>query len=155
LHAVVQFTNWVTDENLRWPVQPNAVDKNGKKIGPMINYTLDWYKIVEPPSCEFSTHHSVPFSFKSIPVIWMNNILDAHKNIEAKTCIRFQNSSEGDHLHYYWGYGCHSLVGRNGGKQWISLGPGCWTVKKHLLDLNQKPSLIDTYLFSSPGERCP
>ena len=49
----VQFTNWVTDENLRWTVEPNARDEKGNRIGPVINYTLDWYKIVEPPSCEY------------------------------------------------------------------------------------------------------
>uniref|UniRef100_A0A914KIS6 Metalloendopeptidase n=1 Tax=Meloidogyne incognita TaxID=6306 RepID=A0A914KIS6_MELIC len=132
------FTNWETDEKYHWPHQPSTTQ--GVRYGPLINYTLDWEKIVEPPS-----------------FVWLKNILDAHKNIEENTCIRFANSSEGDHIHYYWGYGCHSLVGRNGGKQWLSLGPGCWTVNAvhetlHALGSNHEQSRQDRDTFIKINE---
>ncbi|KAL3089284.1 hypothetical protein niasHS_007006 [Heterodera schachtii] len=131
----VQYTNWITNDTLRWPVDTKARNEYGNLVGPVINYTLDWHKIVIPAS-----------------VKWMNNILNAHKNIEKYTCVRFRNSSEGDHLHYYWGYGCNSQVGRTGGKQWISLGPGCWTVNGvhetlHALGSNHEQSRLDRDAF--------
>uniref|UniRef100_A0A914IEZ8 Metalloendopeptidase n=1 Tax=Globodera rostochiensis TaxID=31243 RepID=A0A914IEZ8_GLORO len=131
----VQYTNWITNDTLRWPVDTKARNENGNLIGPVINFTLDWNKIVIPAS-----------------VKWMNNILDAHKNIEKHTCVRFRNSTEGDHLHYYWGYGCNSQVGRSGGKQWISLGPGCWMVNGvhetlHALGTNHEQSRLDRDAF--------
>jgi len=43
------FTNWETDEKYHWPHQPSTTQ--GVRYGPLINYTLDWEKIVEPPSC--------------------------------------------------------------------------------------------------------
>ncbi|KAF7634726.1 Metalloendopeptidase [Meloidogyne graminicola] len=126
------FTNWVTDEKYLWPSKPSTTA--GVRYGP----------------------YCKKFFYSS--VVWLKNILDAHKNIEENTCIRFANSSEGDHIHYYWGYGCHSLVGRNGGKQWLSLGPGCWTVNAvhetlHALGSNHEQSRQDRDSFIKINEK--
>ncbi|XP_027202285.2 astacin-like metalloprotease toxin 5 [Dermatophagoides pteronyssinus] len=56
-------------------------------------------------------------------------ILQAMKQIEQNTCIRFrQRKSQQNYVKLIAGDGCHSIVGRignNGGVQLLSLGNGC------------------------------
>ncbi|XP_069952150.1 hatching enzyme 1.2-like isoform X2 [Cherax quadricarinatus] len=50
----------------------------------------------------------------------------AIKNYEELTCIRFvPRQLESDYIHLIKGDGCSSSVGRKGGAQPVSLGPGC------------------------------
>ena len=48
--------------------------------------------------------------------------------IEQETCLKFQFRTFGDRVEFTNGNGCSSFVGRQGGKQTIKLGRGCYYV---------------------------
>ena len=51
------------------------------------------------------------------------------RHIEDETCIRFEEDGHGDdYLLFVRGDGCWSNIGRAGGSQRISIGPGCGSV---------------------------
>lgn len=53
-------------------------------------------------------------------------ILEAMQEIQATTCIRFQERTiEKDFVTLFMGQGCFAHVGRRGGNQKLSLGRGC------------------------------
>ncbi|KAK6644309.1 hypothetical protein RUM43_000576 [Polyplax serrata] len=53
-------------------------------------------------------------------------IAAAFHDYQTKTCIRFvPRTQQRDYIYILKGSGCSSLVGRNGHKQQVSLGPGC------------------------------
>lgn len=56
-----------------------------------------------------------------------STIIHAMRKIEQTTCISFQQRQlvHRDYLHLTNGDGCHSIVGRLGGRQTVSLGNGC------------------------------
>jgi len=55
-------------------------------------------------------------------------IASAMASYHAKTCIKFvPRSSHRDYIHLYRGSGCSSMVGKQGGKQVVSLGNGCFS----------------------------
>lgn len=47
----------------------------------------------------------------------VNAIKAAMQEIEAKTCLRFENKLAEDYIEFIDGQGCYSDVGRKGGKQ--------------------------------------
>jgi hypothetical protein len=55
-------------------------------------------------------------------------VTDAIAHWEANTALRFvPRTTEADYVEFFQGNGCWSQVGRQGGKQQISLGSGCST----------------------------
>ena len=53
-------------------------------------------------------------------------IARAMKTYHQKTCIRFlPRTSQAAYIHLVKGTGCSSTIGRAGGRQTVSLGPGC------------------------------
>ena len=53
-------------------------------------------------------------------------IAKAMKTYHEKTCIRFlPRTSQAAYIHLVKGTGCSSTIGRAGGRQTVSLGPGC------------------------------
>lgn len=55
-------------------------------------------------------------------------INQAISEISHKTCIRFKwRTSETNYIQFLERRGCWSYVGCQGGKQLVSLGPGCWS----------------------------
>ena len=70
------------------------------------------------------------FSFKEEGL--RNLVRRAMAHIEARTCVRFVERGLlhrflgfQDFVHIFKGKGCYSMVGRAGGSQPLSLGPGC------------------------------
>ncbi|VDO93653.1 unnamed protein product [Soboliphyme baturini] len=54
-------------------------------------------------------------------------IRQAMDRIESVSCVRFvQRTRQSDYLYIFPGDGCYSMVGKAGGKQPLSLGPGCY-----------------------------
>ncbi|XP_023931339.1 protein SpAN-like [Lingula anatina] len=79
----------------------------------------------------------VPYVFSSsIAPQVEEKIKKAMKHWEEHTCIRFrpytsalmQYLQHDDYVDFYSGHGCHSHVGRIGGKQEVSIGLGCDTM---------------------------
>uniref|UniRef100_A0AC35U2X5 Zinc metalloproteinase n=1 Tax=Rhabditophanes sp. KR3021 TaxID=114890 RepID=A0AC35U2X5_9BILA len=56
---------------------------------------------------------------------WRRLIRQALDHLEQETCMRFVEGAVGDHLQYFRGSGCWSNVGRQGGRQQVSIGYGC------------------------------
>ena len=53
-------------------------------------------------------------------------IATAISNYKKRSCVRFvPRTNEEDHVRFFKGEGCFSMVGRVGGQQDISIGPGC------------------------------
>ena len=56
-----------------------------------------------------------------------DSLFQGMQDLENGTCLEFvERTNQRDYIDFYVGAGCHSLVGREGGKQKISLGQGCW-----------------------------
>ncbi|KAA0199812.1 hypothetical protein HAZT_HAZT003212 [Hyalella azteca] len=54
-------------------------------------------------------------------------IAKAIKTLHDQSCVRFiPHSNERDYIHFLKGDGCTSNIGRVGGSQAVSLGPGCF-----------------------------
>jgi len=54
------------------------------------------------------------------------NIATAMRNYHQQTCVKFvQRTNQRDYIHLYRGNGCSSMVGKQGGRQVVSLGNGC------------------------------
>ena len=55
-------------------------------------------------------------------------IMAAIKEYEKYTCLRFKpRSGEENYMYFYPGGGCSSGVGMYLGRNWVSLGKGCWS----------------------------
>ncbi|OTF84218.1 Metalloendopeptidase-like protein [Euroglyphus maynei] len=68
----------------------------------------------------------IPFQISPALRPYRSTIMNAMKQIEQNTCIRFrQRKSQRDFIQLMAGDGCHSIVGRMGGRQIVSLGDGC------------------------------
>lgn len=56
-------------------------------------------------------------------------MMKAFREWEERSCLKFKRrSNETDYINFFKESGCWSWVGRQGGKQNISLGEGCWGV---------------------------
>lgn len=84
---------------------------------------------------QFITLFNTPTVFQFLNLLfnlvnWQNLIKKALKHVESHTCMRFQERSDGkDYLQFIRGSGCYSSVGRVGGRQQVSIGYGCDSVK--------------------------
>lgn len=67
--------------------------------------------------------YAISFGFSPDEVKIIENAL---KDIEDKTCLNFvKHTNQRDYINFFSGNGCYSPVGKVGGKQSVSLGPGC------------------------------
>ncbi|XP_023227574.1 astacin-like metalloprotease toxin 4 [Centruroides sculpturatus] len=58
-------------------------------------------------------------------------------NFELYTCVRFvERTNEENYVKIFKGPGCYSTVGRNKGKQMLSLAKGCWNLGTIVHELN-------------------
>ena len=84
------------------------------------------------------TRNAVPLDFQRwpdgvVPYVIDPSVNEAKGNIEKavqhysqNTCIRWvPRTNQNDYVRFFKGNGCHSLVGRVGNEQKISLGEGC------------------------------
>ncbi|RWS24206.1 astacin-like metallopeptidase 10 protein [Leptotrombidium deliense] len=70
--------------------------------------------------------NTIPYAISSDRMNLKQQIEKAMRHIEDKTCIRFvPHTTETDSIYIYNGPGCFSYMGRQGGKQALSLGSGC------------------------------
>uniref|UniRef100_A0A8R1TPI4 Zinc metalloproteinase n=1 Tax=Onchocerca volvulus TaxID=6282 RepID=A0A8R1TPI4_ONCVO len=68
----------------------------------------------------------IPYYFGASNVKWQNVIRAALRYIENETCVRFKENGYGsNYIHFVQAEGCWSSVGKIGGRQSISIGPGC------------------------------
>ena len=48
---------------------------------------------------------------------------------ENSTCLNFENApdvpEDDDYIEFFQGLGCYSMIGRNGGRQGVSIGENC------------------------------
>ena len=62
-----------------------------------------------------------------LPTEAHDTLLAGMRDLEAGTCLKFvERTKQRDYIDFYVGAGCHSQVGRKGGKQEISLANACW-----------------------------
>eukprot|EP00111_Clytia_hemisphaerica_P023623 TCONS_00069650-protein len=75
------------------------------------------------------TNNIVPYVVHSTLASRENVINDAIGVYHKRTCLKFvKRTNQPNYIEFFQGSGCWSFVGMNGGKQQISLGPGClWT----------------------------
>ncbi|CEF62982.1 Astacin-like metalloendopeptidase [Strongyloides ratti] len=72
------------------------------------------------------TNKKISYVFGYNDYIWQQLIKRALSHIEEQTCIRFfENGPTYDKLQFIRGSGCWSNVGRQGGRQQVSIGYGC------------------------------
>lgn len=78
-------------------------------------------------SSKFWNNSTVPYTIRDdIPLGTRSAIADAVNFYNTKTNVRWvKRTTERDYVEFFPGSGCWSYVGRNGGKQQISLGSGC------------------------------
>lgn len=72
----------------------------------------------------------VYYSTRRLPYAAKRAVGQAVAEYHAKTCIRFidiSNNPRGSYLDFFVGGGCYSMIGRQGGRQEVSLGRGCET----------------------------
>ncbi|CAO4360280.1 unnamed protein product [Caenorhabditis nigoni] len=78
-----------------------------------------------------ATWKTLPIKYRfheSIDFYTISQIIAAIRFWEDSTCITFENVSdapEGDYIEFFSGQGCYSMIGRNGGRQGISIGESC------------------------------
>ncbi|EGT57687.1 CBN-NAS-36 protein [Caenorhabditis brenneri] len=78
-----------------------------------------------------ATWKSMPIKYRfheSIDFYTISQIIAAIRFWEDSTCITFENVSDapdGDYIEFFSGQGCYSMIGRNGGRQGISIGESC------------------------------
>ncbi|CAI4222222.1 unnamed protein product [Auanema sp. JU1783] len=65
----------------------------------------------------------------------VRQIISAIRYWENVTCLSFLNAPDAyedeDHLEFFRGQGCYSMIGRNGGRQGVSIGENCLGVIEH------------------------
>uniref|UniRef100_A0A0N5B6E7 Metalloendopeptidase n=1 Tax=Strongyloides papillosus TaxID=174720 RepID=A0A0N5B6E7_STREA len=75
------------------------------------------------------TNKNINYIFAYTDYTWQNLIRSALSHIEKETCMRFsENNGNYDKLQFIRGSGCWSNVGRQGGRQQVSIGYGCDSV---------------------------
>lgn len=66
---------------------------------------------------------------ESIDFFTISQIIAAIRQWESLTCLTFENIQEGsegeDYIEFFKGQGCYSMIGRNGGRQGVSIGENC------------------------------
>ncbi|EDO30194.1 predicted protein, partial [Nematostella vectensis] len=70
----------------------------------------------------------IPFRISTrLPTKFKKEIRKAIRHWRRKTCLRFRNkrADDTDYIKFVYETGCWSYVGRAGGEQKISVGPGC------------------------------
>ncbi|CAA96596.2 Zinc metalloproteinase nas-36 [Caenorhabditis elegans] len=78
-----------------------------------------------------ATWKTMPIKYRfheSIDFYTISQIIAAIRFWEDSTCITFENvsdSPDGDYIEFFSGQGCYSMIGRNGGRQGISIGESC------------------------------
>ncbi|XP_023232131.1 astacin-like metalloprotease toxin 5 [Centruroides sculpturatus] len=57
------------------------------------------------------------------------NLITIFQIVEHVTCLRFvYRKTEDDYIYIQEGKGCNSMVGKEGGRQILNLGSGCWNL---------------------------
>ncbi|VDP04084.1 unnamed protein product [Heligmosomoides polygyrus] len=82
------------------------------------------------PKSKWSTRAPIKYRFhESLDFYAISNIIKAIRYWENVTCLEFENSpdvsEDEDYIEFFQGQGCYSMIGRNGGRQGISIGENC------------------------------
>ncbi|KIH53723.1 CUB domain protein [Ancylostoma duodenale] len=82
------------------------------------------------PESKWSITAPIKYSFhESLDFFAISNIIKAIRYWENVTCLTFENTPDvneaEDHIEFFQGQGCYSMIGRNGGRQGVSIGENC------------------------------
>ncbi|RCN35797.1 CUB domain protein [Ancylostoma caninum] len=82
------------------------------------------------PESKWPVTAPIKYSFhESLDFFAISNIIKAIRYWENVTCLTFENtpdvSEAEDHIEFFQGQGCYSMIGRNGGRQGVSIGENC------------------------------
>nr|D5FM37.1 RecName: Full=Zinc metalloproteinase nas-36; AltName: Full=Nematode astacin 36; Flags: Precursor [Haemonchus contortus]ACZ64272.1 astacin metalloprotease [Haemonchus contortus] len=82
------------------------------------------------PESKWPTTAPIKYRFhESIDFYAVSNIIKAIRYWENVTCLEFENSPDvadnEDFIEFFQGQGCYSMIGRNGGRQGVSIGENC------------------------------
>uniref|UniRef100_A0A914EJZ1 Zinc metalloproteinase n=1 Tax=Acrobeloides nanus TaxID=290746 RepID=A0A914EJZ1_9BILA len=81
---------------------------------------------IHPDPTLFWQYTWVPYRFSYNNSYWQDNIRAGIRHVEQQTCFRFiENGTGRDYLRFDRARGCFSSIGRTGGGQIVSIGPGC------------------------------
>ena len=108
--------------------QKNERIKRSKNAYKTDNYNInDIYENAIRNNDNHWTSNIIPYNVSGLFSYKDRSIIRSAMNeIERKTCIKFKKyTDEEDYFYIFKGSGCYSSVGRNGGKQYISLGNYC------------------------------
>ncbi|CAL1266939.1 unnamed protein product [Larinioides sclopetarius] len=85
----------------------------------------------------------VPYVIDRSVSHYYDKIMAGMEQYHRYTCIRFvPRTNERDYVHIFYGNGCWSAIGRNGGMQQLSLGDGCGYVGLAVHELGHAIGLI-------------
>ncbi|EYB93046.1 hypothetical protein Y032_0187g1134 [Ancylostoma ceylanicum] len=82
------------------------------------------------PESKWPITAPIKYTFhESLDFFAISNIIKAIRYWENVTCLTFENtpgiSDTEDHIEFFQGQGCYSMIGRNGGRQGVSIGENC------------------------------
>ncbi|KAK6731623.1 hypothetical protein RB195_007847 [Necator americanus] len=83
---------------------------------------------------------------ESLDFVAVSKIIKAIEYWENVTCLTFENSplvsETEDYIEFFQGQGCYSMIGRNGGRQGVSIGENCVKVESDFI----LPSFISDFM---------
>ncbi|WKX89427.1 hypothetical protein Q1695_008802 [Nippostrongylus brasiliensis] len=82
------------------------------------------------PKSKWLTTAPIKYRFhESLDFYAITNIIKAIRYWENVTCLTFENhpdvGEDEDYIEFFQGQGCYSMIGRNGGRQGLSIGENC------------------------------
>ncbi|CAD6184205.1 unnamed protein product [Caenorhabditis auriculariae] len=85
---------------------------------------------VSDQAAKWSSSSPIKYRFhESLNFYGVSQIIAAIRFWEDSTCLTFENAPDAlvgeDYIEFFQGQGCYSMIGRNGGRQGVSIGENC------------------------------